>query len=303
MQPVGATTLVPPLAEWHRFSMKQLAGKTAVVTGAASGMGLAFAEAFAAQGMNVVMSDVESGPLAVEAKRIGQSAEVLSMVADVSKLEQVEAMRDATLERFGAAHVLCNNAGVGGGGDVAECPIDMWEWVLNVDLWGVIYGCKTFLSGMLEQGEGHIVNTASICGQLAFGGNAPYNVAKFGVVALSETIAEEVAGTGVSVSCLCPGFVATRIIESRRNLPEDMAAQQAEPTAEELAIREAILEQFAQRKPPSEVADLVVNAIKEDQFWIFTDEHFQPRMADRAEAIQVGAGRPMIGRIADAFFE
>ena len=161
MQPVGATTLVPPLAEWHRFSMKQLAGKTAVVTGAASGMGLAFAEAFAAQGMNVVMSDVESGPLAVEAKRIGQSAEVLSMVVDVSKLEQVEAMRDATLERFGAAHVLCNNAGVGGGGDVAECPIDMWEWVLNVDLWGVIYGCKTFLSGMLEQGEGHIVNTAS----------------------------------------------------------------------------------------------------------------------------------------------
>lgn len=283
--------------------MQELSSKTAVVTGAASGMGLAFAEAFAAQGMNVVMTDVESGPLAIEAERIAQSAEVLSMVVDVSKLDQIEAMHAATLERFGAAHVLCNNAGVGGGGDVADCPIDMWEWVLNVDLWGVIYGCKTFLPDMLEQGEGHIINTASICGQLAFGGNGPYNVAKFGVVALSETIAEEVADTGVSVSCLCPGFVATRIIESRRNLPEDMAAQQGEPTAEELAIRDAILEQFSQRKPPSEVADLVVNAIKDEQFWIFTDDHFQPRMADRAEAIQVGTSRPMLGRMADTFFE
>lgn len=283
--------------------MQELSGKTAVVTGAASGMGLAFAEAFAAQGMNVVMTDVESGPLSVEADRLGQTAEVLSMTVDVSKLDRIEAMHAATIERFGGAHVLCNNAGVGGGGDVAECPIDMWEWVLGVDLWGVIYGCKTFLPAMIEQGEGHIVNTASICGQLAFGGNAPYNVAKFGVVALSETIAEEVAGTGVSISCLCPGFVATRIAESRRNLPEDMAAQVADLTPEEEAMRAMVLESFAGRKPPSEVADLVVDAIRDDQFWIFTDEHFQPRMLERAEAIQVGTGRPMIGRMAEAFFE
>ncbi len=283
--------------------MKELSGKTAVVTGAASGLGLAFSEAFAALGMNVVMTDVEAGPLAVEAERIGQTASVLSMTVDVSKADQIRAMHAATIERFGAAHVLCNNAGVGGGGDVADTSIEMWEWVLGVDLWGVIYGCKTFLPGMLAQGEGHIINTASICGQLAFGGNAPYNVAKFGVVALSETIAEETAGTGVNVSCLCPGFVATRIAESRRNLPEGLAAIQPEMTEEEEAIRAAVLEAFATRKPPAEVAELVVNAIANDHFWIFTDDAFQPRMAERAEAMQVGTSRPLIGRMADTFFE
>ncbi len=283
--------------------MQELSGKTAVVTGAASGIGLAFTEAFAAQGMNVVMTDIEAGPLTVEAERIGQITEVLPLVVDVSKLDEIEAMHAATIERFGAAHVLCNNAGVGGGGNVADTEMDMWEWVLGVDLWGVIYGCKTFLPGMLEHGDGHIINTASICGQLAFGGNAPYNVAKFGVVALSETIAEETAGTGVSVSCLCPGFVATRIAESRRNLPEDMATAAPELTAEEEALRAMVLEQFALRKPPSEVADLVVNAILDDQFWIFTDDAFQPRMAERAESIQAGKGRPHIGPMAEAFFE
>lgn len=283
--------------------MKELSGKTAVVTGAASGLGLAFSEAFAALGMNVVMADVEAGPLAVEADRLGQITNVLSLVVDVSKADQIQAMHAATIERFGAAHILCNNAGVGGGGDVADTSIEMWEWVLGVDLWGVIYGCKTFLPGMLAQGEGHIINTASICGQLCFGGNAPYNVAKFGVVALSETIAEETAGTGVNVSCLCPGFVATRIAESRRNLPEDMAAAAPEPTAEEEALKAIVLEQFSTRKPPSEVAQLVVDAIRNDQFWIFTDGAFQPRMAERAEAMQLGTDRPQIGAMAEAFFE
>ena len=139
--------------------MKELSGKTAVVTGAASGLGLAFSESFTALGMNVVMADVEAGPLAVEAERLGRAAEVLPLTVDVSSVDAIEQMHAATIERFGTAHVLCNNAGVGGGGNVADTSIEMWEWVLGVDLWGVIYGCKTFLPGMLAQGEGHIINT------------------------------------------------------------------------------------------------------------------------------------------------
>ena len=283
--------------------MKELAGKTAVVTGAASGMGLAFAEAFAAEGMNVVMADVEAGPLQTEADRLSATANVMSMVVDVSSRQAVEDMCSATIERFGAAHVLCNNAGVGGGGPVAESSIEMWEWVLGVDLWGVIYGCRAFLPHMLAQDEGHIINTASVAGQLCFSGMAPYNVSKFGVVALSETIAEETKGTGVGVSCLCPGFVATKIADSTRNLPEDIAVKMPERTEEEEVIREAVLEAFSTQKPPAEVAELVVNAVRDDQFWIFTDQVFQGRMAERHAAIIAGTDRPTLGELWTTFGE
>jgi len=283
--------------------MEELSGKTAVITGAASGMGLAFAEAFAAEGMNVVMADVEAGPLEVEAKRLAATAEVLPLTVDVSSLEAIEDMHAATIDRFGAAHVLCNNAGVGGGGPVAECTVDMWEWVLGVDLWGVIYGCKTFLPGMIAQDEGHIINTASIAGQLCFTNMAPYNVAKFGVVALSETIAEETADTGVNVSCLCPGFVATKIADSARNLPEDIAVKMPERSDEEEAVRDAILEAFSTQKPPAEVAQLVVDAVLAEQFWIFTDQVFQGRMAERHAGIIAGSDRPVLGELFAAFTE
>ena len=283
--------------------MKELSGKTAVVTGAASGLGLAFSESFAALGMNVVMADVEAGPLAVEAERLGQTSDILPMTVDVSSAEAIEEMHAATIERFGAAHVLCNNAGVGGGTTVAETSIEMWEWVLGVDLWGVIYGCKAFLPGMLAQGEGHIINTASIAGQLCFSNMASYNVAKFGVVALSESIADETTGTGVNVSCLCPGFVATKIADSRRNLPENMAALQPEPTKEEQAIREMVLEAFSHQKPPAEVAQLVVDAITNEQFWIMTDDVFHSRMAQRQAGILTGKDRPQLGPLWEVFNE
>jgi NAD(P)-dependent dehydrogenase (short-subunit alcohol dehydrogenase family) len=283
--------------------MQDLAGKTAVVTGAASGMGLAFAETFADEGMNVVMADVEAGPLQIEADRLAETADVLALTVDVSSLEAVHDMFDATVDRFGAAHVLCNNAGVGGGGPVAECSVDMWEWVLGVDLWGVIYGCKTFLPHMLAQNEGHIINTASVAGQLCFTNMAPYNVAKFGVVALSETIAEETTGTDVGVSCLCPGFVATKIADSARNLPEDIAVKIPERSEEEEVIREAVLEAFSTQKPPAEVAELVINAIRDNQFWIFTDQVFQGRMAERHDGIIAGTDRPILGELWNIFSE
>ncbi|MDG1410054.1 MAG: SDR family NAD(P)-dependent oxidoreductase [Acidimicrobiales bacterium] len=283
--------------------MKELSGKTAVVTGAASGLGLAFSESFTALGMNVVMADVEAGPLAVEAERLGRTADVLPLTVDVSSVDAIEQMHAATIERFGTAHVLCNNAGVGGGGNVADTSIEMWEWVLGVDLWGVIYGCKTFLPGMLAQGEGHIINTASIAGQLCFSNMASYNVAKFGVVALSETIADETVGTGVNVSCLCPGFVATKIADSSRNLPENMAVLQPEPTEEEEAIRQMVLEAFSHQKPPAEVAQLVVDAIISEQFWIMTDDVFQPRMAARHAGILAAKNRPQLGGLWEVFNE
>ncbi|MBT5849985.1 MAG: SDR family NAD(P)-dependent oxidoreductase, partial [Acidimicrobiaceae bacterium] len=162
---------------------------------------------------------------------------------------------------------------------------------------------KTFLPGMLAQGEGHIINTASIAGQLCFSNMASYNVAKFGVVALSESIADETAGTGVNVSCLCPGFVATKIADSRRNLPENMAVLQPEPTEEEEAIRQMVLEAFSHQKPPAEVAQLVVDAIISEQFWIMTDDVFQPRMAARHAGILAAKNRPQLGGLWEVFNE
>ena len=278
-------------------------GKTAVVTGAASGMGLAFAEAFLAEGMKVVMADIEAGPLQVESERLGQAGEVLAVRTDVADSASVDELATTAIDHFGDVHVLCNNAGVGGGGPTAEIPLSTWEWVLGVDLWGVIHGTRAFLPHMLERGDGHIVNTASVAGQVCFADMAPYNVAKFGVVALSESVAEETKDTDVNVSCLCPGFVATRLSDSERNRPEHLRSGLSDRGEEDEKFRDVVREVFGHQKPPAEVAELVVAAIRDEQFWIFTDDHFQPRMADRADAIQVGTDRPMIGRMADAFFE
>ncbi|MDH5290205.1 MAG: SDR family NAD(P)-dependent oxidoreductase [Acidimicrobiia bacterium] len=287
--------------------MEDLQGRTAVVTGAASGMGLAFAEAFLREGMQVVAADVEVPALA---RAEGQLAAirgpgaVLAVRTDVSDPASVAALRDAALARFGRVNVVCNNAGVGGvRNPIGRLDLSDWRWVLGVNLWGVIHGCEAFAPHLLEHGDGHIVNTASIAGHVSLPFMAPYNVSKHGVVTLSETLLHELAhaGSSVGVSVLCPGFVATNLIDADRNRPEHLVHPLSGP--EDAAAREreraAGRELLAQKKPPAEVAQLVVDAVKANQFWIFTDEQFAPVVAERHRSIESATNPPKAKTLVD----
>ena len=278
--------------------MRDLAGRVAVVTGGASGIGRGLAERFAAESMRVVVADVEEPPLheTVQAIRAG-GGEATAVVCDVSEWPSVEALRDACNDAYGPADVLCNNAGVAATGAVSELSIKSWEWCLGVNLWGVIHGCRAFLPAMVERGSGHIVNTASVLGHLTSAGLGPYNVSKHGVVALSETLHAEMMAdqTGVGVTCLCPGLVSTNILDSERNRPEhlrdhpdidgvwdsDLVAGDVESET-----RAAMRDLYTQALRPSPVADMVVRAIRAGEFWLFTDGDFDTAIAARHRSIE-----------------
>lgn len=250
--------------------MQTLRGGTAVITGAASGIGLALARRAASEGMDVVLADVDDAGLEAAAAGLdlapGRGVERVR--CDVSDPDAVEALADRAYARFGSVELLCNNAGVGGGGEVAELDRKDWAWVLGVNLWGVIHGVTSFLPRMLEGGApAHVVNTASMAGFFAAPGMAPYAVSKFGVVALSESMRAELAGSAVGVSVLCPGWVSTRIHESERNRPADLAVERSEVGSER---REAIRQVIEGGLDPADVADRVFDALRGDRFWIFT---------------------------------
>jgi NAD(P)-dependent dehydrogenase (short-subunit alcohol dehydrogenase family) len=267
--------------------MESLRGKVAVITGAASGIGRAVARRFAAEGMRVVLADIEETALAATERELAaQGAEVLAVRTDVSRWEDVAALADAAFARFGAVHVLHNNAGVVVGGPVETLALDDWEWVLRVDLWSVIYGVKAFVPRMKLQAEGHVVNTASTAGLMAAPAIGPYNVAKFGVVALSETLARELAlaRSPLGVSVLCPGAVNTRITESTRNRPaESSAAHQT--SREEEAFLDGAKRLLAQGMDPAHVAECVVEAIHSRRFWILTHTDWPGVLTKRVEAL------------------
>ncbi len=251
--------------------MKNFRDRVAVVTGAASGIGLALAERFAAEGMKVVMADVEAGPLATASDRLRRhGAAILATRADVSRPEDVERLADETYGAFGAAHVVCNNAGVAVIGAVHEHTLADWQWVINVNLWGVIHGVHTFLPRMLAGGdEGHFVNTASMAGLTTAPFMSVYDVTKHGVVALSESMYKELAVTGapIGVSVVCPGLIDTNIMRSSRNRPESLAEEgKAGPMAQ--AFGQALSDRLAGGYPPSEVAEQVVAGIREGRFYI-----------------------------------
>ncbi|MCU0309441.1 MAG: SDR family NAD(P)-dependent oxidoreductase [Acidimicrobiales bacterium] len=265
--------------------MEQLEGKVVVVTGGASGIGLAVARHFAAEGARLVLADIEGPALAEAAASFPAGTEVVTSVTDVASGAEVEALRDRALDAFGAVHVVCNNAGVGGGGPMQDVSVADWEWVLGVNLWGVIHGVRTFLPLLLEQGEGHIVNTASVAGLFAAPYMGPYNVSKYGVVALSETLAVELAmaSSPVGVSVLCPSWVKTNIATSRRNRPADGGP----PTSpEEEAGIAAIVEHFLTTgMEAEEVAGAVVDAVRTSTFWILTHDDTPDAVRRRTQAI------------------
>ena len=272
--------------------MEQFEGKVAVVTGAASGIGRALASAFAAEGMKLVLADIESGPLETAAEELrADGADVFAVTANVAEPADVERIGMAAMDVFGALHVACNNAGVSGGGLSWEIPLETWKWILDVDLWGVIHGVHTFTPLIIASGGGHVVNTASMAGLTSNPGMGPYNVAKHGVVTLSETMSIELqmAHPEVGVSVLCPGWVRTRINESERNRPDVGTAGDLVETDEGLlALKDMVNTWIAEGLQPSHVASLVVDAIRNNRFYVLTHPEWQGMISDRVDRMLAG---------------
>jgi NAD(P)-dependent dehydrogenase (short-subunit alcohol dehydrogenase family) len=269
--------------------MREFRDRVAVVTGAASGIGRALAERLAREGMKLVLADVDATGLAEAAGALrARGAQALAVPTDVTRADQVSALAERTLAAYGGVHVVCNNAGVFAAGPSWQAPLSDWEFVLGVNLWGVIHGIRVFLPIMLGQdADGHVVNTASMAGLVSGAFNAIYNVSKHGVVTLSETLQQELALTGarVRVSVLCPGWVNTRIMDADRNRPAALAAPVRNPTPEETVLTETVRGFLASGLPPARVAELVVEAVRGEKFYVLTHPEWKGLIRTRMEDI------------------
>ena len=280
--------------------MRELEGKTAIITGSASGMGLAFAECFGREGMNVVMADVEEKALRVAATRVeALGASVLPVVTDVSDEASMDQLGDATREAFGSAHLVILNAGVAAPvGPMETLTSKDWKWTLGVNLWGVIHGIRVFLPELKTQDEGHIVITASVAGLTSYPWLGPYNTSKHGAATIAETLHSELAeaGSKVRVSCLCPGAVATNIGDAERNRPKELANEGAQSAhMGDLSEFAKTFQGFA--KPPAEVAERTLAAVVEGHFWIETDDFYHEAIRARHRAIEQRGEPPARGMI------
>lgn len=267
--------------------MKKLKGKVAAVTGAASGLGRSMALAFAAEGMDIALADVDEVNLTAVADEVQEKGvRAITLKVDVSQAAQVDAFRDQAIARLGAVHVVCNNAGVAPLGAVWESSVGDWEWILGVNLWGVIHGVRAFAPALIAQNEGHIVNTASVAGLISPPGMGAYNVTKHAVVALSETLYHDLRErkSKVGVSVLCPAYVPTGIADSERSRPKHLAAATKSPEtqAKEAMVRKAVK---SGKISAAEVAQAVVKAVKADRFYILTHEGITSAIRARMEDI------------------
>jgi NAD(P)-dependent dehydrogenase (short-subunit alcohol dehydrogenase family) len=267
--------------------MKELKGKVAAVTGAASGLGRSMALAFAAEGMDVAIADVDAHALHDVGRAIREKGRgVFAMRVDVSSSAEVQAWRDRTVDELGAVHVVCNNAGVSPLGAVWENTEADWRWILGVNLWGVIHGVRAFTPHLLAQNEGHVVNTASVAGLISPPGSGAYNVTKHAVVALSESLHHDLRErkSAVGVSVLCPAYVPTGIVDSERSRPKELPAA---PKSKETIAREAMLRKAVTSGKISadQVAQAVVAAVKEERFYILTHARIKGAIQARMEDI------------------
>ena len=269
--------------------MKDFQGKVAVITGGASGLGRAMAERFAREGMSIVLADVEPNALArAEAEMKVAGAKVIGVRTDVSKAADVEALAKKTLAAFGGVHLLANNAGVAEGGSVWDNTVADWEWVLGVNMWGVIHGVRVFTPIMLAQGsEGHIINTASVAGLISPPGMGIYCVSKHAVVTLSECLHHDLAQKTDKLKCsvLCPAYVPTGIADSGRNRPADLK-ETRQKSATDLAL-DASLKKAVQsgKQSAADVAQKVFEAVRDERFYILTHPRIKASIQWRMEDI------------------
>jgi NAD(P)-dependent dehydrogenase (short-subunit alcohol dehydrogenase family) len=270
--------------------MKEFNNKVAVITGGASGLGLEIARLAANKGMKLVLSDIEESALKkAEQEFVDRGVEVLSVRSNVAIAEDVEHLAEKAMQRFGAVHLLFNNAGVALNKTAWETTIADWEWVLGVDLWGVIHGIRVFTPIMLKQGTPcHIINTASVAGMLSTQGMAAYNVAKHGVVTLSETLYHDLRrrNANIDVSVLCPAWVNTAIWDSARNRPEDLQNSVEQKSADDLTLEESARHAIQSGKVTAPmVAEIVFAAIEENRFYILTHPKIKKWIGLRVEDI------------------
>jgi NAD(P)-dependent dehydrogenase (short-subunit alcohol dehydrogenase family) len=271
--------------------MKEFRDRVAVVTGAASGIGRALADRCMQEGMKVVLADVDEAALCQTEQSLKHpGANVLAVRTDVSKSEDVESLAQRTLGVYGAVHLLFNNAGVDARTTLWEATLADWQWVIGVNLWGVIHGVRTFVPIMLRQGDDcHVVNTSSIAGLISGPGIGVYKVTKHGVVSLSETLACELAAIDakIKVSVLCPAGVNTKIMDAERNRPRELQNAAAYETAHPatIQIRETLRQLVEAGLPPSEVASKVFDAIRNEKFYILTHADWKPLVQKRMEDI------------------
>ncbi|MBF8188499.1 SDR family NAD(P)-dependent oxidoreductase [Nonomuraea sp. K274] len=267
--------------------MRELSGKIAVVTGAASGIGRALALRFAAEGMTLMLADVDHGGLA-ETAALARETKVLTQITDVSDASAVAHLANRCFGELGAVHVLCNNAGVFQGGHMWTRTEEDFAWLLGVNLWGVLHGIHEFVPRMIEQdGEGHVVNTVSMDGLFAPPGAGGYAVTKHAALAASQALAHDLAAAGskLRVTALCPGPVRTRIGDSSRLRPPSLVTT---PTQDEVDALEAVGRSVADGIEPAEVADLAVAAIRDERFLVLTDPQYAARLRLRTETLLTG---------------
>ena len=262
-------------------------------------MGRAFADRFGAAGCNVVIADIEEPAINAAVTDLGAAGvEVMGIRTDVSDGDSMDALGAAVTERFGGAHVICLNAGVGAGGPMGEVTTADWEWVLGVNLWGVIHGIRVFLPALEAQNEGHVVVTASVAGILSYPQMGPYNASKHAVLTMAETLHHELQakGSAVGVTALCPGLVNTNILDSDRNRPESLSPSALEErpqrrTDEEIAF---VRELYSMSLQPAAVADMVHDAVVDQQFYVLTDTVFDEAIALRHRELEGRAQSPTL---------
>ena len=266
--------------------MRELAGKTAFVTGGASGIGLALGRAFAGAGMNVMLADIEPEALAGAVESL-RNPDVRGVPCDVADPLSVERAATAACEAFGDVHVVCNNAGVAGGSGIDDISLETWRWVLDVNVMGVLHGVRAFLPHIRAHGEGgHIVNTASMAGMVSGLGFSPYAASKFAVVSMSEGLAQQLKPLGIGVTVICPAFVRTRISESARSRPPRYGpAQTPDPATPAGALAAELAGLSQSGLDPADVATRVLAAIREDELYVFTHPHLRGEVAERFAGI------------------